>query len=303
MNPNDTERCFSSHMGEWAAEPRWLNQAVAAVRGGFAPELDPSREMAIDPMAQGETVRASAGGRYTVDQDGVAVVRLVGSLQKGMSKFGDGTSTIAARSALRAAVADERVRGIVIATDSPGGTVSGTPQLAEDIAIASANKPTVAFVDDLAASGAYWAASQTARIIAIPSADIGSIGVMAVLEDTSGKMEREGVQVHVITTGEQKAIGADGVPVLPEHLAIIGDRIAEKAEMFFAAVQGGRALSDEQMAEIKDGRVMSASAALEAGLIDEIGTFEDARAYVLAKSGGSRKDRRARADAAMDKLR
>jgi signal peptide peptidase SppA len=304
MHPDDTAPCFCAHLGIWCCEPHALQSLAQAVRSGVAPQLASDRPMAIDPIhaATADVVETRGGGRYTRSGDGIAVLRLAGMLQKSMNKFSEGTSTIAFRGALRAAVADPAVESVLIAVDSPGGTTAGTAQLADDIAAAARVLPVAALVDDLAASAAYWAIAAAGHIVALPSAEVGSIGAIAVVEDASQALERAGIQVHVLTTSPLKSAGDPRVAQLPAHLEHMSDRVAHHAGFFFRAVQAARGLSDELMARITDGRVVGADAALAIGLVDAVGDYESASAWLRSQADAQRTQRRQRAGRALRRI-
>ena len=190
MHPDDIPTCFASHLGVWMMEPKYLQQAVALIQQGLYP-------------SKAEVVQTAGGGYYNKTEGGVAIVRINGSITKGQSKFG-GTSSVAVRQAIRSARADADVGGILLAIDSPGGQVAGTAELADEIAATAEEMPLHAHIEDLGASAAYWAAAGANRITSNRMAEIGSIGVYGVVVDTSGAMEREGVKVHVISTGDYR---------------------------------------------------------------------------------------------------
>lgn len=260
----DTVACFRAHLGLWAIEPYWLREAVQAVKLGLWP-----MKSLVEMQAQVES------RLYATTPDGVAIVRIVGGITKGVSKF-TGTSAILTRRAIRQAVAAEDVQSILLAIDSPGGQVDGVQDVADEVARAKLTKPVLAYIEDLGASAAYWIASQAQRITANKTAEIGSIGVLAAIEDTSGKAAREGVVVHIVTTSPYKAVGAPGTQVLPEHLAYLGEMVQTMGGFFFEAVQQGRRLSDQRLAAVADGRVFIAAKAQELGLIDGIESFDQA---------------------------
>ena len=269
MHPNDTYECFAHHMGLWALEPTRLRHLVWMAQQGLYPERLRAWADERQPRAAIEQPRFIRG------DNGVAIIRLIGPMSKGVSKFTD-TSTIQVRQALRAAVSDEQVRSVMLVIDSPGGMVAGTAELADAVRKADATKPVTAYIEDLGASAAYWVASQARRITSNRIAEIGSIGVLAVVQDTSKLAEREGVQVHVIATGPYKGAGVPGTPILPEQLQDMESRVNTVATHFFAAVRGGRDLTSAQMSRVTDGRVFPAAEAQALGLIDGIETFDEA---------------------------
>lgn len=209
--------------------------------------------------------RASAGNGKTV-----AVVRLTGVLMKGRSSIG-GTSTIEARREIRTAAADPDVSAIMLAIDSPGGTVAGTFELAEEVRAARRAKPVYAHVEDLCASAAFWVASQAERITAnSPTALIGSIGTYQVVYDESASLEAEGVKTFLFATGPLKGLGTPGVPVSENQAAHLQSLVDSVQASFDTAVRKGRSLSADELAGVRHGGVLAAPAALDAKLIDAI---------------------------------
>src|SRR5690606_31819803 len=129
-----------------------------------------------------------------------------GAMTKQGSSFG-GASTVRTRRAIRSAAADKSVSAIMLLIDSPGGSVSGTSDLADDVANAKKKKPVYAYIEDTCCSAAYWVASQCSAIYANPTAIVGSIGTYMVVADYSRMAENAGVKVHCISTGKYKGAG------------------------------------------------------------------------------------------------
>ena len=209
-------------------------------------------------------------------QDGIALVALHGTLMKQESSVGAATSTIVARRQIRMAAADPTVNAIMVHVESPGGTAAGTSELATEIAAAAKQKPVWAYIEDLGASAAYWAASQSARVSANATGLVGSIGTFTVVADTSGQAEMDGIKVHVVSTGKYKGAGVPGAKVTDEQLAHIQDRVEQLNTFFLDAVQTGRKLTDEQLAAVSDGRVHIGRDAVAMGLVDAVETFDEA---------------------------
>lgn len=285
-----TPECFANHMGFYMCEPVWMRQAVTHIKAGRLP----SRREAAD-LAE----------PFELTADGIAIIAINGPMIKGESKFSQ-ANTMALRSAVRSAASSEAVRGIMLVIDSPGGTVAGTGDLAAEVQAAGARKPVHAFIEDLGASAAFWVASQASRITATPTAEVGSIGTVAVVEDTSGKAEMDGIVVHVISTGPYKGAFADGAPVEPEHLADLQARVDALNSHFLEAVSRGRRLGGEALAAVADGRIHIAGKAQRLGLVDAVGTFEDAaaalRQEIETRSPRASRNRRASALIALAEL-
>jgi len=96
--------------------------------------------------------------------DGIAIINICGPMMKQVPSMGSGTSTLLARRLVNQAVADSKVKGIMLKIESPGGTVAGTKELADCVRSAGSKKPTKAYINDLGASAAYWLASQCQSI-------------------------------------------------------------------------------------------------------------------------------------------
>jgi signal peptide peptidase SppA len=272
-------RCAAQHFGPWMIEPQWFAQAVQAVKsGGFEKPSDTQLEAKPEDDAVVYEV-TSDGTIYTLYErrQGLAVVPMFGQMTKGDSSFG-GINSIRARKAIRMAANDDKVRGLLLHIDSPGGTVAGTADLADDVRAAGESKPVAAYIEDLGASAAYWVASQAGTIFANPTALIGSIGTYAVIEDTSGAMDRAGIKVHVISTGAFKGMLADGAPVKDEHLAEVRREIELLNEHFLTGVANGRRnkIGMDEVRALADGRVHIADEAKQLGLIDEVASLDAA---------------------------
>lgn len=205
----------------------------------------------------------------------VALIDLIGPMTKyGSSLTGGGT--VQTRRAVRQAAADPEVGGILLRIHSPGGSVSGTGDLANDVRAAAANKPIMAYAEDLVASAAYWVASQASAIHASANAEIGSIGTYAVVEDWSKVYDEAGVKVHVVKAGAFKAAGIEGTPITDDQLAEMQREVDAINALFVQGVASGRKLELNRAAELADGRVHIASEAKRLGLIDELGTIDAA---------------------------
>lgn len=223
-----------------------------------------------------------------VQRDGnVAIINLRGRMQKQASSLGSAASTVEVRRAIRQAASDASVSSILLAVDSPGGTVAGTQDLAADIAAAARAKPVIAYIEDVGASAAYWAASQATAIYAGPTAAVGSIGTYGVVVDSSRAAENEGYKVHVVRAGNSKGAGTPGTPVTPEQLAEFQDEVNTLNEFFLAGVSSGRRMPMDQVRTLATGRVWIGQQAADAGLIDGVMSFDAALAKAKAVNPSS----------------
>lgn len=215
-------------------------------------------------------------GFYTELIEGIAHVRASGPLMKHMSSFSSSTSTVLMRRDIRKAAADPNVRGILLSLDSPGGTVAGTRELAQEVAAAAAVKPVHGFAEDMAASAAYWVISQTARLSSNATALVGSIGTYTVIHDLSAMAAQQGIKVHVVRAGDYKGAGTPGTEVTPAQIAEMQRTIDALNAHFLQGVETGRKMTSEMVKLLNDGRVHVGSAALDLKLIDAVGTYDDA---------------------------
>lgn len=313
--------CIAGYLGWWACEPARLLGAADAILAGkvrglartalfsgddgqgnatFKPgNVLAGDQAALDMLASRYTDRLDHfGARKTEDKpfamttSGTAVIGIQDFMMKGESKFG-GTSTVAVRQQLRAAARDPQVHSIMLAIDSPGGTLAGTQQLADDVAAIAAQKPVVAQVEDLAASAALWVAAQANSIYANRTAVVGSIGTFGVVKDTSKKAEMAGIKVHVISTGPYKGF-ADGAPITPEHLAEYKREVMALNEHFLQAIQQGRGMARADVEKLADGRVWIADEAAKLGLINGV---QSADATLAGLEQNAAEARRTRAEA------
>lgn len=267
---------MEQYLGVWALREQELAIHAELFRG-----LDVAAHLKSQgPKAASESARNYA---YELNASGIATLMISGPLMKQVSSMSANTSTVEARRALRAAVADDYVKAIVLRIDSPGGTVAGTKELADDIAQANMKKPVLAYVEDLGASAAYWIASQAREIAANATALVGSIGTYGVVHDMSGMAAASGVKVHVVRAGKFKGMGVPGTEVTAGHLEEMSRTVNALNSFFLNAVAAGRKMTDEQVAALADGRTHIASEAQRLGLIDAVENFDAFMARVTAK--------------------
>lgn len=276
LNPD----CFARHSGPWAIYPQVLIDAVAAIRSGRAP------------------VESAAQARSASPRDGViAFVPIIGTMLKGKSKFEGTVNTLDVRREIRAAAAAQDVAGIILLVDSPGGHVDGTSELADDIKAAAKAKPVFGFGEDLVASAALWVISQTDRVIVNAMGKIGSIGAFMSVVDSSEKMERDGLKVRVIKSEGIKGAGIPGVPITEEVIDDIQKHVDFAADTFVRTVASGRGIPLGAVRKLATGELFTATEAVANGLVDQIGTFEEAVRQLRAEIRGRGQASRARAQA------
>jgi capsid assembly protease len=232
----------------------------------------------------------------------VAVLPLVGTIIPRANFFTETSGAVSVQRftrALRQALADPEVGSIVIDIDSPGGQVGGVPELAAEIYRARGKKPITAVANTLAASAAYWIGTAADELVVTPSGEVGSIGVVAIHEDISGLLEKEGVDVSLITAGKYKVEGNPFEPLGEEARTAIQGRVDEYYGMFVADVARHRKVSRAAVRDgFAEGRVVGAETAVSLNMADRVATLDQ----VLSELS-QRQQRQARARAETDTRR
>ncbi len=245
----------------------------------------------VEEQKTGKSRSSAASSLFQVVND-VAIVQLHGTMMKQQSSFGQSTSTVFARRQIRSAARRKDIQAILYHIDSPGGTVAGTNDLADDMFDARQRKPTAAFIEDLGASAAYWAASQAGQVFMNPSGSAGAIGTFAVIYDMSRAAKNDGFETHVIKAGRFKGLGTPGSEITPEQLEMLQERVDQLNEFFIQSVARGRGMSLNQVRELADGRVHIGQAAVKLGLVDDLKSLEQAIAFLTRSSTASAKGKR-----------
>lgn len=184
---------------------------------------------------------------------------------------------------LNKAEKDSRVKAIVLRVDSPGGTVAASEEISTYVK--QGKKPIVVSIGDVGASGAYMVSSQADKIIALPGSAVGSIGVISEIPNVSGLLDKIGVQFVVIQAGKYKSAGSPYRPLTPAETALIQGEVDDVYGQFIDIVAQGRHLPRSQVESMATGWAWNGDQAKKLGLVDEIGTYNDALA-AAAKLGG-----------------
>ncbi len=174
------------------------------------------------------------------------------------------------------ALADDSVKAILLRIDSPGGTVAASQEIATEVARAAEEKPVVASIGDVGASGAYMVASQCDEIIASPTSAVGSIGVITEIPNVAGLLDKLGIQFTVLTAGKYKDAGSPYRSLTTTETDLIQHEVDVAYEEFIKIVAEGRGLSEDKVREMATGWAWSAREAKGMGLVDTLGTYNDA---------------------------
>ena len=264
----------------WALMPERLN-ALAAVVMRWSAGIPAESENMIRIQAD-RVIRESRRQTAAVQSSGgIAVLPLYGVVTQRGNMVDDvsgpgSTSTQQFSSALRQLIADDTAGQILIDIDSPGGSVYGVAELADEIQSARAQKPVIAVANSLAASAAYWIGCSAGEFYVTPGGEVGSIGVWQAHFDYSKAFEEDGVKPTLISAGKFKVEGNPYVPLDPEAQAFMQSRVDDYYNAFIKAVAKGRGVSvADVQGGMGEGRVLGADAALAAKMVDGIATFDD----------------------------
>lgn len=168
------------------------------------------------------------------------------------------------------------VKAIVLRIDSPGGAVVPSQEIYEEVKNAAVKKKVIASMGSMAASGGYYIASPASKIVANPGTITGSIGVILEIPNVEGLMNKIGVTSQVIKSGKHKDIGSAFRGIKEEEKEILQGVMDNVHAQFIEAVSVGRKMDIENVRKISDGRIFTGEQAVEQGLVDELGTLEDA---------------------------
>ncbi len=175
---------------------------------------------------------------------------------------------------------DPDVQAVLLSIDSPGGTAVGSEVLYKKLRVIAAEKPVVATIRSVAASGGYIAALASEHIVANENSVTGSIGVIFQIPEFSGLLEDIGVTVNEVKSGTLKGGPSPYKPMSDETRAELEGMVEDAFIWFKDLVQERRGLSDEQLVVVSDGRVFSGRQAAANGLIDQLGGETEALAWL-----------------------
>jgi protease-4 len=245
---------------------------------------------------------ATAGGGFFMFGDRIAILEVNGVLGEGP---GYGADTAALIKQLKAWEDNASIKGIVVRINSPGGAVSATQELHQALENYKqrTKRPVVASMGDVAASGGYYAAMSADRVFANPGTLTGSIGVIMSSWQYDSLTDKIGVKERVIKSGEFKDIMSGARDMTESERALMETMVMDVYSQFLDHVTlNRRETVKRRMAEktgvepsgedvaakirgVADGRVFSGRQAFEDGMVDELGTLDDAVAHAAQLAG------------------
>ena len=235
--------------------------------------------------AEGLQIKSDAKDqRVATTNKGVAVIPIVGSMSHrstGIEAMSGMTSYTTLQKQFEAAFNDPKVGSILMDIDSPGGSVAGAFDFRDYLMSKKGTKPVYALARDAMCSAAYLIGSTADKVYATQTARVGSIGVVAMHTDASGKMEKEGLKPTFISAGKFKTAGNPYEKLEGEKLKYLQDSVDESYDMFINAVADARGI-DKKAIRDTEARVYGGKKAVEIGLADGIRTYESVLAEMSA---------------------
>jgi protease-4 len=274
--------------------PRWL--LLPALCGAFSLTLlagcGPTSFL-ITPVPTSQTLEQSVVLRESIwATKKVALVDVDGVLRNGRDRSLTGVAgenpVSLFKEKLDQAARDTRVRAMVLRINSPGGSITASDLMYEELRSfrQSTGKPVVACLLDVGASGGYYVACAADQIYALPTTVTGSIGVIMMSPEFSGTMDKIGMKMNVLKSGDLKDAGSMFRAMNERDRAVFTKMITSMYERFLEVVHAGRPnLPAERLRELADGRVYLGPEAKEYGLVDEVGTLDDALLAAKAAAG------------------
>lgn len=258
----------------WAMEEGVLNMFVSAIQAKIDGR-DIKDYVLYEPKENAAMSLASSEG-HRKKGEVVAVIPIDGALTHRSYGMSSSQSYASIQRNIQDALNNENVGSILLDIDSPGGTVAGVHDLGVFLREARSLKPVYSYTDGTLASAAYWIAANTDGIVASPTAKVGSIGVYGMHVDKSKKLENEGIKVTYIKAGKYKTIGNETETLSKENLDYLQGLIDSTYGAFLNEVSTARNLSLKDSDKWAEGKVFPSADGLNAGLIDSVGSFNDA---------------------------
>jgi len=226
---------------------------------------------------------ANAVDNYSSNK--IAVIIAEGEIVSGKGDVDNVGSDKFAR-AIKKARENDKVKAIVIRVNSPGGGIVASDVIWHEILLTKQKKPVIASMSSVAASGGYYLSMPCDTIVAQPNTITGSIGIFGMMFNMSGFLENKlGITSDVVNTGEFSDIYTVSRPLNDYEKSIIQGRVEEGYESFTGKAAEGRNMDIEALKKVASGRVWTGSQAKEIGLVDVLGSYDDAIKIAATKAG------------------
>lgn len=253
--------------------------------------MDESSRSSIDSLMPGSAAAGNIRERVIRPGKGdeagtIAIITIQGGIDgNGSPLEGDGMLSYVSDQ-LRVAGEDKDVKAVLLQIDSPGGGLTASDLLYNEVLnLKKKKKKVLVWAGGVMASGGYYIAVGADGTMASPTCTVGSIGVIMRHFQVSELLKKIGVETSPIVSGDRKDIGSPFREMTPEERKLLQDYIDAAHSRFVDVVAEGRKMDREAVAGLADGGIFTAAAALENGLIDRIGYIEDALTWAEEESG------------------
>jgi protease-4 len=288
-----------------------LDEVRGAIDAGPLLAQDAAARGLVDELAYADQaadqLRAAVGGGRTRDMDGdeyarvstqsvgldrgprIAVIYVSGEIGDGKSGYDPLNGPVLGSDTLidyiRQASRDSSIRATILRIDSPGGSATASEAIWRELMVAKKehpDRPIVASMSDLAASGGYFVATPAESIVAEPSTLTGSIGIFGGKFVTGGLYEKLGANIDSTSIGRHAEINSPARPYNPDELAKLQEQLDAFYKVFLQRVADSRHSTPDKINQIAQGRVWTGHQAKDIGLVDELGGLD--RAVEVAKA-------------------
>ncbi|BBM87863.1 signal peptide peptidase SppA [Candidatus Uabimicrobium amorphum] len=256
--------------------------------------------LGVTAAQQEQSTKSDSFNEKVVEGESDKSKILIVPLQGVISDSGPDTYTVNSRHVKKVfeqAEKDNRIRGVILYINSPGGTITATDKIFHIITKYKNVKkvPVIAYFDGVAASGGYYIAMACDKVICHATTITGSIGViMSFYQAQELLKDKLGIESIVIKSGEHKDIGSFSRNITEEEREIFNGILMEMYATFLEKVRSGRKeltdMPEDELKKIADGRIYTGKQALELKLVDELGYFDDAKDSICETLGIKRSD-------------
>ncbi|MDD2619216.1 MAG: signal peptide peptidase SppA [Syntrophomonadaceae bacterium] len=224
-----------------------------------------------------QKLEKAAGGSKAAT---IGVIEINGAIGGGTAWLAEsGASSSDIMQAIRLAGERKDIKAVVLRVDSPGGTSGASQEIAIELdRLRNTGKPVITSMGDMCASGGYWIACSTDRIVANGATITGSIGVIMQLSNLEGLYDKLGIRNSNIKSGEHKDMGSTDRELTADEQIMLQEMVDDSYQQFLDQVRKGRKgkIKEEKLLEIADGRIFTGRQAKQLGLVDSLGNYYDA---------------------------
>ena len=248
--------------------------------------IDEAAELRTVSLSDYAMLSPSAAGIRRNSANEIAVLYAEGTIVNGQSEQGISVGPESIRRQVDRILDRESVKAVVLRINSPGGSVTASDEMLRDLRRLAEEKPIIASMGSVAASGGYWIAMAADTIVADPATVTGSIGVFSLFFNVGGLFsDKLGINFDVVRTGPTADMMSGVRSLSADERAAWQRRVDDTYDRFISLVAQNRGMTPEQVDELASGRVWSGKDALERQLVDELGGLDDAIAIAASTVG------------------